>query len=53
MSLKRIVFEFKDEQSRGEWIRRECIVPSLEYCMRIYGLEHCEHRILEITEVNK
>ena len=51
--LKRIVFEFKDEYTKGEWRRRECIVRSLEECKRIYGLDECEYRILEIEEVKK
>lgn len=51
--LKRIVFEFKDEYTKGEWRRQECIVRSLEECKRIYGLDECEHRILEIEEVKK
>ena len=49
--LKRIVFEYKDAWSNGEWRRQECIVCSLQECKKIYGLDKCEHRIIEIMEV--
>ena len=52
-TLKRIVFEYKDEWTRGEWRRQQCTVRSLEECKRIYGLDKCEHRILEIEELKK
>lgn len=50
--LVRIVFEYKDEWSNGEWRRQECLVRSLQECKKIYGLDKCEHRIIEITEAN-
>lgn len=49
--MKRIVFEYRDEESHGKWRKRECIVRSIEECKRIYGLDECEYRILEIEEI--
>ena len=41
------------KHTKGEWRRQECTVRSLEECKRIYGLDKCEHRILEIEELKK
>lgn len=46
--MKRIVFEYRDEYSHGEWIKQECTVAE---CKKIYGLDECEYRILEIEEI--
>lgn len=51
--MKRIVFEYRDEYSHGEWIKQECIVRSVEECKKIYGLDECEYRILEIEEIKR
>lgn len=49
--MKRIVFEYRDEYSHGEWIKQECTVRSVEECKKIYDLDECEYRILEIEEI--
>lgn len=46
--MVRVVFEFRDEYTHGEWRRQECKVRSLDECIRIYGLDECEHRILKV-----
>ena len=47
-----IVFEYRDEMSKGKWIRQECVVRSLKECKKIYGLGvDCEYKIIEIKEV--
>lgn len=51
--MKRIVFEYRDEESHGEWRKQECIVRSVEECKRIYGLDEREYRILEIEEIKR
>lgn len=49
-----IVFEYRDEWTRGEWNRQECCVRSVDECMKIYGLGvDCEYRIISIEEVEK
>lgn len=50
--MKRIVFEYKDELSRGEWRRQECICSSVKQCKEWYGLGiDCEYRIISVEEV--
>ena len=51
--LLRITFEYKDEWTRGEWRRQQCTVRSVEECVRIYGLDKCEHRIIEVKEAEE
>lgn len=51
--LLRITFEYKDEWTRGEWRRQQCTVRSVEECVRIYGLDKCEHRIVEVKEAEE
>lgn len=46
-----VKFKYRDEWSRGRWNEQECVVSSVEECMRIYGLDTCEHEILEVKEV--
>ncbi len=47
-----ITFRYKDELSKGEWRTQHCVVPSVEECIKFYGLEiDCEYEILEIKEV--
>lgn len=45
----RIVFEYRDERTRGRWSRRECWVRDKAQAIEIYGLgTDCEYRILEV-----
>ena len=44
-----VVFEYRDNWSRGKWNRQECYVPSLEECKKIYGLGvDCEYKIIRV-----
>lgn len=48
----RIVFEYRDAFTNGEWREQECVVSSMEECKRIYGLgDGCEYRIILIESV--
>ena len=50
--MLRIVFEYRDAFTNGEWREQECVVSSMEECKRIYGLgENCEYRIILIESV--
>lgn len=50
--LKHIVFEYKDEFCKdGKFHRQECVVRSVEECVKIYGLNECEYRIISVEEV--
>lgn len=49
-----IVFEYADALSNWEWRRQECICPSVDYCIKFYGLgKDCKYRIISITDVTK
>lgn len=48
----KIKFKYKDAYTRGDWNIQECIIPSIEECKRIYGLdEDCEYEIIDIEEI--
>ena len=51
-----VKFKYRDEYSRGKWNVQECHVRSVKECKEIYGLDQCEHQILEVKgteELNK
>ena len=48
----RIVFEYCDEMSKGEWRRQECIMSSVAECKKVYGLGvDCDYRIVEVEQI--
>lgn len=50
--MVRVVFEYCDAYTHGEWKQQECVVSSVEECKRIYGLgTDCEYRIVKVKEV--
>lgn len=50
--MKHIVFEYRDEYcTDGKFHQQECEVSSVEECIRIYGLNECEYRIISVKEV--
>ena len=50
--MLKIKFEYRDEMSRGEWRKQECIVSSVEECKIIYGLGiDCDYRIISAEEI--
>lgn len=49
--MKKITFRYRDSLLNWQWRTQHCIVPSLEECIRIYGLGNdCEYEILEIED---
>ena len=47
-----IEFEYRDAWSNGKWNKQECIVRSVQECIKLYGLGvDCEYRIVSIKEV--
>lgn len=45
-------FKYRDEFCRdGKFREQECLVRSVDECKKIYGLDQCEHEILEVKEV--
>lgn len=50
--MKHIVFEYRDAYCKdGKFHKQECVVSSEEECIRIYGLNECEYRIISVEEV--
>ena len=48
-----IKFEYRDAMSNWEWRKQECMVRSVDECIRIYGLGiDCEYRIVSVEEVS-
>ena len=48
-----IVFEYKDEFCiDGKFHKQECYVSSVDECIRIYGLDQCEYKIISVERVN-
>ena len=47
--MLKIKFRYKDKYSNWEWREQICIVPSVEECIKIYGLGvDCEYEILSV-----
>lgn len=50
--MKHIVFEYRDEYCKdGKFHKQECIVRTVESCIKLYGLDKCEYRIISVEEV--
>lgn len=50
--MLRIKFKYKDEMSNWEWREQECMMSSVEQCIRIYGLGvDCQYQILSVEEI--
>ena len=52
--MKKIRFEYADALSHWEWKTQECIVESIEECIRIYGLNdgNVDYHILSVEDIN-
>ena len=49
-----VVFRYRDEMSGWEWREQECVVRSVQECIRIYGLgKDCDYQILDVVEIHK
>ena len=50
--MVKVVFEYMDRYTNGEWNRQRCIVEGVEECKEIYGLGiDCDYRIISVEEV--
>ena len=50
--MLKIKFEYRDHYSHWEWRQQECIMSSVEECIKIYGLGvDCDYRIVSVEEV--
>ena len=49
--MKHIVFEYKDAYTNGKWNKQECILSSVDECIKVYGLgKDCDYRIISVTD---
>lgn len=51
--MKHIKFRYKDEFTNGEWSYQECYLPSVQECIKCYGLDEIEYEILSVEEVSE
>lgn len=50
--MLRIKFRYRDEMSHGEWREQECIMSSVNECIKVYGLGiDCEYQIISVEEL--
>ena len=50
--MVKVVFEYMDRYTYGEWRKQKSIVESVEECKKIYGLGiDCDYRIISVEEV--
>ena len=50
--MVKVVFEYMDRCTNGEWRKQTCIVESVEECKKIYGLGiDCGYRIISVEEM--
>ena len=50
--MLKIKFRYRDVMSNWRWRKQECVVPSVEECIRIYGLGwDCDYEIISVKEI--
>lgn len=52
--MKKIKFRYADEMSGWEWRDQECVMPSVDECIKVYGLgTDCEYEIESVEEIKE
>lgn len=50
--MLKIVFEYCDMYTNGQWRRQSCVMSSVAECKKVYGLGvDCDYRIVSVEEV--
>lgn len=50
--MLKIKFKYADAMSGWKWRTQECVMSSVEECIKIYGLGiDCEYEIISVEEV--
>ena len=50
--MKRITFRYADAMSNWQWRTQQCIMESVDECIKIYGLGvDCDYEILSVEAV--
>ena len=51
--MYRIKFKYRDSYSNWEWRNQECIMSSVDECIKMYGLgQDCDYEIVSVEKVN-
>ena len=51
--MLKIKFKYRDQYSNWEWREQECIMSSVEECIKVYGLGiDCDYQIVDVKECN-
>lgn len=51
--MLKVKFKYRDRKSNWQWREQECIVSSIDECIKIYGLGiDCDYKILSVTDSN-
>ena len=49
--MKKITFRYADAMSNWQWRTQQCVVESVEECIKIYGLGiDCDYKILSVED---
>ena len=52
--MVKIIFEYRDTYSNWQWRRQQCIMSSVEECIKVYGLGvDCDYRIISVEPVER
>lgn len=50
--MVKIIFEYRDTYSNWQWRRQQCIMSSVEECIKVYGLGvDCDYRIISCEKL--
>ena len=51
-SMVKVKFKYRDAYTDGKWNEQECVVSSVEACIKLYGLGiDCEYQIISVEEL--
>lgn len=50
--MVKVKFKYRDAYTDGKWNEQECVVSSVEACIKLYGLGiDCEYQIISVEEL--
>ena len=50
--MVKIRFKYKDQYTKGKWNEQQCIMSSVEECIRVYGLGvDCDYEIISVENI--
>ena len=52
--MVKVTFEYADALSNWQWCKQQCIVSSVQECIKIYGLGiDCDYRIISVEPIER